>query len=166
MQLHKSSMLATIPPRLPPISRTEASPSDAVKCYTRTWKIKWCVFFFVWIQAWSWFCFMTILDHMLPGWHLEAHWLKIGNFCPFIIFSWSLIPLLWFFQASGTFLHQKTFYSKGKEETAIKDFLTSKPLEFYHTSINNLDWWLKCIDVQRLYFDWLDHCLNSLIQDF
>ena len=72
------------------------------------------------------------------------------------------IHQLLFFQATGQILCQKTFRCKGEVKTVFKDFLESNPL--YCTSVNNLfNWWQKCIDVHKSYFDGLKHFLNSLI---
>ena len=52
-----------------------------------------------------------------------------------------------------TFLRPKTFHSIRKVETAFKDFLGSKPLEFYCTGVNNLvNRRYQCIDVKGSYF--------------
>ena len=67
------------------------------------------------------------------------------DFAPSTIFSWSFAHQLPFFKASGHFLCQKTFYSKGEVKTVFKDFLASETLDFYHTAINNLVSW--CIEV-------------------
>ena len=40
-----------------------------------------------------------------------------------------------YFSSIQTFLHQKAICSKQKVETAFKDFLASKPLEFYRRGI-------------------------------
>ena len=71
-----------------------------------------------------------------------------------------------FFKHLNTFLCPKIFHSKGEVETAFKDFLVSKPFEFYYTSVNDLVNKLqKFIDVQGSHFGWLKHCLNSLFQE-
>ena len=60
----------------------------------------------------------------------EAHWLKIWDLSSSNIFSKSLIHRKPFFQASGHFFYgKKKFYSK-EVESAFKDFLASKPLQF------------------------------------
>ena len=60
----------------------------------------------------------------------------------------------------------KILHSKGEVWTAFNGFIASKPLEFYHTSINSfVNWWQKSINILGSYFDWLKLCLNSLIQE-
>lgn len=60
------------------------------------------------------------------------------------------------------FLSSKIFRSKESAETTFKDFLVSKPSEFYQKGLNNLvTQWQKYIDVQDSYFDWIKHCLNA-----
>ena len=84
---------------------------------------------------------------------------------PHLLYSLDLSPIdNYFYQASGHFLRQKTFHSKIEAEMAFKDFLASKPLEFYRTGINKLvNQWQKCI---RSYFDSLKNYFNSLIQEY
>ena len=103
---------------------------------------------------------MTMLGHMLPGWHCRSSLTLNIRFCHMhhihLIFH---SPTTHFFVQA--FLCQKTFSSKGEVETAFKDFLTSKPLGFYHRGTNNLvNWWQKCIDVQGSCFD----CVNTLFK--
>ena len=65
----------------------------------------------------------------------------------------------------ATLFMPKSFCSKREVESAFIDFLESKTLQVYCTGINNLvNRWLKCIDVQELFFDWLKQRLNLIIK--
>ena len=69
---------------------------------------------------------------------IKAHWFGIWDL-PHPPFSLDLSPTVYlFFKHQDTFLYPKIFYFKGEVETTFKDFLASKPLDFYFTGINNL----------------------------
>ena len=89
-------------------------------------KKKWCIYFFVWVQTWLWFYFMTILSHMLPRWCCWSS-LTWWDFAISTIF-WSFTHWLPFFQATAHFFYTKKFCSKEVVEIVFKVFLASKPL--------------------------------------
>ena len=97
-------------------------------------------------------------SYMLPEYHSRSSLTWDMGLChthQILLFSHPLTTI--FFQAFGHFFTPKIFCSKGRVESAFKDFLASEPSEFYHEGINNLvNWWQKCIDVQRSYFNWLN----------
>ena len=69
-----------------------------------------------------------------------------------------------FFQASGHIFTPKKKHSIPKEKLNLK--IPWHQNLFYHTGIiNNVNHWQKGKDLQRSYFYWLKHCLNSLIQE-
>ena len=86
---------------------------------------------------------MTLLGHILPEWHCpttccqndtaEGHWLGIWDFATSTIFSWSLTHWQPFFQTFRHIFTRKTFCYKGEVETAFKDVLALKLLDFYRT---------------------------------
>ena len=132
-------------------------PQQKVICpKSWTWKKKWCIYFIL---------YEFNLGHNIVPWQFSVTCYQDKTWDMRHI-SWSLNHQIPFFSKKlDTFLCQKTFCSKGKVETAFKDFLSLKSLEFYCTGINDLvNPWQKCVDVQGLYLDWLKHCLNSLIQ--
>ena len=80
---------------------------------------------------WLWMRFYHI-NHILPIFH---------PLTPIVSRIWTL------------FFSQKAFHSKKEVETAFKDFLTSKLLEFYQTGIINVvNRWQKCVDILRSLF--------------
>ena len=107
----------------------------------------------------------TMFGYMLPGWYYKSSLTWDTSLCYIhhILLSHPLTII--FFKHLYTFFMPKTFCSIEVKIT-FKDFLTSKPLKFYHNGINNLvNRWQKCTDVRGSYFDWLKYCLNSLIQE-
>ena len=100
---------------------------------------------------------MTMLKHKFPGWHCKSSLSWDIRLCHIhhnlLIFH----PLTTNFTNIWTLFNAKKHsILKGEIEIAFKNFLASKPLEFYHTSINNLvNQRQKFIDVQGLYFHWL-----------
>ena len=93
--------------------------------------------------------FMAILGLMLPGWHCGSSltWDKRFYDIHYRLLISHLLTTV-FSSLWTIFLCQKTSHFKRKVGTVLKDFLASKPLEFYHTGINNLvNRWQKCIDV-------------------
>ena len=105
-----------------------------------------------------------MLGHILPGWQCSATycqddkvWLHVAKMTLQNIteLRYETLPpppyspvltanQLPFFQASGHFFYtKKKFCSTEEVETAFKDFLASKPLEFYCRGINNVvNWWM------------------------
>ena len=58
------------------------------------------------------------------------------------------------FKHLAAFLSNKTFRSNAEVESFFKDFLASKPKDFYQRGINDLvDRWQRCMAVQGSYFD-------------
>ena len=81
----------------------------------------------------------------------EAHWLRKKTF-PFLSYSSDFTKR--FFETSGHFFCTKIFHFKGKVKTGFKNFLESKPLDFYCVSINYLvNRWPKSISrrIKKLF---------------
>ena len=79
---------------------------------------------------------MTLLGHMWLGWHYRISliwYMRICHIRHILLFSLSATTILW---STRTFFIFKIFCSKKELETAFKDFLASKPSEFYCTDIN------------------------------
>ena len=85
---------------------------------------------------------MTMLGHMLPGWHCRSSltWdIRLFYIHHILLISHPLNTFLEIFFKYLDSLCQKIFSSEEKIETVFKDFLAAlKPLQFYHTGINNL----------------------------
>ena len=93
---------------------------------------------------------------MLPGWHNRS-WptcdIRLFHI-HYILLTSTTFSNVWIFSCTPP--QKKTFLFKREVETVFKDFLSSKPLEFYCTDINNLvNRWQKSLEVQGLYSDWL-----------
>ena len=117
---------------------------------------------------------MTMLGHILPGWHSRSSltWdIRLFHIHHIFLISHpakTILSSIW-----TLFLRQKIFHYKGEVKIAIKNFLPSTLLEFYHTDINILvNQWLKCIEVQKILNskleercsrEYMPHCWTILV---
>ena len=70
-----------------------------------------------------------------------------------------------FFLGIQTLFYAKNIPFQRRTRNCINWFLGIKTIRVFCIGINKIvNWWQKCIVVQGSYFDWLKHCLNSLIQ--
>ena len=117
---------------------------------------------------------LSVLFNFTTG-HAQSHVTRMtfqkltnwGNeiFVALTIFSWSLIHQLLFFFKHLLYFTRRAFYFKGEVEILFRLYLPSKPLEFYHTGINNLITRLqKCIDFHGSHFQWFRHYLRFILK--
>lgn len=83
------------------------------------------------------FCFITILGHMTPGWN----WRRSPTSYPILWYShyvyFTFRPLTTTFKKFWQYFKPKHIPSKRTYDNYFNDLLTYKPLEIYRKSINN-----------------------------
>ena len=95
------------------------------------------------------FCFMTMLGHMLPGWHCRSSITLDIRFC-------HIHHILLISHQSTTIYtppQKKAFGFKGEVKITFKDFLSSTPLR------RNIQWNV-CLFIKLFSLTWVHFCSN------